>query len=310
MNPKAAPIATTKPLRSTWAARCGGISPGCWKHRSISFWKRAIKNSAAWEISANRKRIPDVHRFVMGLGSFRHWIVIPTVTRRLSTDARVTRVTLFDQSPCATSLAGRRMTTRRIFQAAFIVYALLRASPAAAETGSAAGFDYNRDTLSFANWTVFSYENGHVVSHKNQFGHHYSRRCFVMTRTVEQFYKFARFEPKALRVDDRELSKRIRNVTRRPPWHDPLPAEKRVVIPGYRNLRELSRDKTSLMQQNIGLGWVVYLRPGNVRMFYLHNKNYQVKTHEQLERALAGREFFGAYLSDFPILHINHSVLV
>src|SRR2546423_3298686 len=105
--------------------------------------------------------------------------------------------------------------------------------------GSADGFNYSRDTLSFKNWTVFSYENGRIVSHKNQFGHHYSRRCFVMTRTVEQFYKFARFEPKSPRVNDRELTKRIRAITRRQPWHDALPTEKRVVIPGYTNLREL-----------------------------------------------------------------------
>src|SRR6185437_8969637 len=121
---------------------------------------------------------------------------------------------------------------------AAIFFAMVAAS---ARAGSAEGFNYSRDTLSFANWTVFTYENGRVVSHKNQYGHHYSRRCFVMTRTVEQFYKFARFEPKAPRVDDRELTKRVRNVTRRQPWHDPLPAEKRVVIPGYRDLRELSQ---------------------------------------------------------------------
>src|SRR5437868_10560165 len=123
-------------------------------------------------------------------------------------------------------------------------FAAILLAAASAQAGSADGFDYNRDTLSFANWTVFTYENGHVVSHKNQFGHHYSRRCFVMTRTVEQFYKFARFEPKAPRADDRDLTKRIRDVTRRQPWHDPLPAEKRIVIPGYRNLRELSQAKT------------------------------------------------------------------
>jgi hypothetical protein len=45
-------------------------------------------------------------------------------------------------------------------------------------------------------------------------------------------------------------------------------------------------------------------------MFYLHNKNYQAKTHEELEQTLAHGEFFIAYLSDYPILHINHSVLV
>ena len=181
---------------------------------------------------------------------------------------------------------------------------------ASAQAGSADGFKYSRDTLSFANWTVFTYENGHIVSHKNQFGHHYSRRCFVMTRTVAQFYKFARFEPNAPKLDENELHKRIRAVTQKSPWHDPLPPEKRIVIPGYRNLRELSSANTRLMQRNIGVGWVVYLRPGNVRMFYLHDKNYQVKTQALLELALARHEFFIAYLSDFPILHINHSVLV
>jgi len=178
------------------------------------------------------------------------------------------------------------------------------------KAGSADNFNFKRDTLSFANWTVFTYENGHIVSHKNQYGHHYSRRCFVMTRTVEQFYKFARFEQKAARVDDRELTKRVRDVTRRPPWHDPLPAEKRIVIPGYRSLRDLSQAKTGLMQQNIGVGWVVYLRVGNFRMFYEHSKKYQEKTHAELERSLARNEFFIGYLSDYPILHINHSVVV
>jgi hypothetical protein len=188
--------------------------------------------------------------------------------------------------------------------------ALLFLFSSLALAGSADSFNYYRDTLSFANWTVFTYENGRIVSHKNQFGHHYSRRCFVMTRAVEQFYKFARFQPKAARVDDRELTRRIRNVTRRPPWHDALPPEKRVVIPGYGNLRQLSQEKMDLMQRNIGLGWVVYLRVGNFRMFYEHRKSYQQETHEELERTLGRGEFFVAYLSDYPILHINHSVLV
>ena len=189
-------------------------------------------------------------------------------------------------------------------------FAAIFLAAALAQAGSADGFDYSRDTLSFANWTVFTYENGRIVSHKNQFGHHYSRRCFVMTRAVAQFYKFARFEPNAPKLDENELHKRIRAITRKSPWHDSLPPEKRIVIPGYRNLRELSSANTQLMQRNIGVGWVVYLRPGNGRMFYLHGKGYQEKTHRLMEDALARGEFFIAYLSDFPILHINHSVLV
>src|SRR5260370_27813130 len=147
-----------------------------------------------------------------------------------------------------------------------------------------------------------------VFERKKRDGDH--RRCFVMTRTVEQFYKFARFDPKSTALDESDLHSRIRAVTLKPPWHDPLPPEKRIVIPGYRNLREISQAQTRLMQRNIGLGWVAYLRLGNARMFYLHGKNYQKKTHEELEKTLTRGEFFIAYLSYHSILHINQSVLV
>ncbi len=201
------------------------------------------------------------------------------------------------------------MTARRIVSLAAIWFVGTIAS-SSVHAGSADGFNFNKDTLSFANTTVFEYHNGEIVSRFSRKSDRYTRRCFVMTRTVEQFYKFARFEPNAPRLDESGLHKRIRAVTRTQPWREPFPAEKRIVIPGYHNLRETSAANTRLMQRNIGLGWVAYLRPGNARMFYLHDRRYQEKTHRLLEEALARREFFIAYLSDFPILHINHSVLV
>lgn len=185
---------------------------------------------------------------------------------------------------------------------------------ASAKAGPSAGFNFHRDTPAFANSTVFGYEQGRIVSHSNPSEkgkpHRYTRRCFVMTRTVEQFYKFSRFDPKSPALNDAELTKRVRAVTRMHPWLDPLPPEKQIVFPGYHNLREMSAARAILMQKNIGLGWVAYLRVGNFRMFYLHSKEYQQKTHDELEQTLARGEFFCAYLSDFPILHINHSVLV
>src|SRR5436190_12124484 len=81
---------------------------------------------------------------------------------------------------------------------------------ASAQAGPAAGFNYNRDTLSFANTTVFEYHNGEVVSRWGRKSDRYTRRCFVMTRTVEQFYKFARFDPKGEPIDEQELHKCIR----------------------------------------------------------------------------------------------------
>jgi len=202
------------------------------------------------------------------------------------------------------------MTARQILWLAMIFCFVVSTNSSASQIGPASGFDVHRDTLAFANTTVFEYHQGEIVSRWGRKSDRYTRRCFVMTRTVEQFYKFGRFDPKSPRLDDGELHKRIRAVTKIPPWHDPLPPEKRIVFPGYHNLREMSQANTRLMQRNIGLGWVAYLRVGNVRMFYLHDKKYQVKTHDHLEQALGRGQFFIAYLSDFPILHINHSVLV
>jgi hypothetical protein len=180
--------------------------------------------------------------------------------------------------------------------------------------GDASRFNFHRDTLAFANSTVFAYQQGKIVSYGDpdpkEKPKRYTRRCFVMSRTVVQFYKFAQFDPHASPLDDKELAKRIRAVTRKPPWHPTLPPEQRIVFPGYRDLRDISQARTRLMQRNIGLGWTAYLRPGNFRMFYLHSKSYQEKTHEELERTLGRGDFFVAFLSDFPTLHINHSVLV
>jgi hypothetical protein len=235
----------------------------------------------------------------------------------LAIEAWSTEANLRDQRVCKRSFSrgcGIRMRARKIAGLVAILSVVPIANCFAASAGPAAGFSFYRDTLAFANTTVFAYEQGKIVSHRNFFERkkpdRYTRRCFVMSRTVEQFYKFAQFDPNSPSLDESELHKRIRAVTRKQPWHDPLPPEKRIVIPGYRNLREMSQAHTRLMQRNIGLGWVAYLRPGNFRMFYLHNKDYQEKTHEELEQTLARGEFFIAYLSDYPILHINHSVLV
>jgi hypothetical protein len=72
--------------------------------------------------------------------------------------------------------------------------------------GDASGFKFHPDTLAFANSTVFAYQEGKIVSHSNpgqkEKAKRYTRRCFVMSRTVVQFYKFAGFDPHAPPLDD------------------------------------------------------------------------------------------------------------
>ncbi|MBV9128660.1 MAG: hypothetical protein JO117_11310, partial [Verrucomicrobia bacterium] len=124
-----------------------------------------------------------------------------------------------------------------------------------------------------------------------------------------QFQKFARFDPQAAPLDDAELARRVRRVARQQPWKAPWPANERVVFPGYADLRALSRARARVLQENLGLGWPTYVRLGNWRMFTQHSRKYQVSTHNELEAALAGGEFFVGYLSTFPSLMINHAVL-
>lgn len=179
----------------------------------------------------------------------------------------------------------------------------------------ASKFRFDRDTLWFANWTVWNYANGLRVrepesrSHKEKTDR-YTRRCFVMARTAQQFFKFARFEANAAPIDDRELAHRVRQVTRKQPWHPALPPNERIVFPGYASLRALSRAQTRILQNNIGLGWPTYARVGNFRMFTVRGRDYQEKEHARLNETLGRGQMFVAYLSDYPILHINHAVLV
>ncbi|HEY4285129.1 MAG TPA: hypothetical protein VGM62_18850 [Chthoniobacterales bacterium] len=179
---------------------------------------------------------------------------------------------------------------------------------------AATGFRFDRDTLSFTNSTVFEYHEGVARLRKSgaekEPTPRYTRRCFVMCRTAVQFTKFARFDPRGARLNDKELAERVRQLTRHAVWKPALPVSERVVFPGYKNLRQLSHERGWVLQKNIGLGWPTYARIGNYRMFYNHSTKYQIRTHEQLNEALGRGELFVAYLSDFPTLHINHAVLV
>ncbi len=196
--------------------------------------------------------------------------------------------------------------------AAIFVALGLGLSTAAADTRE---FRFHRDTPGFTNMTVFEYHNGVIQSksHKPdpEKKKRYTRRCFVMSRATEQFFKFARFDPKQPPPNDQELARRVREVARMDPWKPALPTEKRIVFTGYKDVRALSVARPAVLQENLGLGWPAYVRPGNYRMFFLcYDRGYQKETHRILNETMARNEFFVAYLADFPHLHINHAVLV
>ena len=181
-----------------------------------------------------------------------------------------------------------------------------------AEARAERSFDFNRDTFGFDNETALEYHDGHASPRPpGEPPKRFTQHCFVMSRSVEQFRKFVRFDPSLAPLDDKELAKRIREITRIPPWKAAFGTRDRMVIPGYRDLRTLSRARAEVVQKNIGLGWPTYFRPGNWRILLPHGPAQQARTRLELERALAEDGFFVAYLTNFPrSLNINHGVLV
>ena len=175
-------------------------------------------------------------------------------------------------------------------------------------------FSFGRDTFAFANETILEYHQGRASARHDDPFHkpkRFTQHCFVMSRSVIQFRKFARFEPALPRLDERELAARVRKVTSQTPWTPAAPPPERIVIPGYRDLRSLSDAHPDILQENIGLGWTTYFRPGNWRVLLPHGATQQARTEAALERALVRGEYFVAYLTNIPkSLNINHGVLV
>lgn len=175
-----------------------------------------------------------------------------------------------------------------------------------------APFQYSTDTFAFANETVWHYADGKhqeaAADEKNAYK--FSRRCFVMSRAAVQFWKFARFEPGQKPLNDAELANRIRAITERDVWQSELPTDQRVIIPGYRNLRELSAAKSQVVQQNIGLGWPTYFRPGNMCMIFPVSRAHQERTERELEENLRHGQPTILWLYNFPHIDMNHTVVV
>lgn len=173
-------------------------------------------------------------------------------------------------------------------------------------------FRFDRDTFAFANQTVFEYHEGHASLRKSSETKRdaYNRHCFVMSRTAAQFKKFARFDPQSKPLDDASLAARVRDLTRQAAWGNPLPENQRIVFPGYKDLKDMSKARREVVQLSIGHGWPSYFRISNARMMFQDGKDYQEHTHAELNAALARGGLFVAFLTTYPRFSINHSVLI
>ena len=176
-------------------------------------------------------------------------------------------------------------------------------------TASARDFDLRRDTFAFSNDTAWKYgvdEQGRLHISSREKPAEFAHRCFVLARAVMQFRQFATFAPEQAKVSREEYRRRVRAISRIPIWSSAPP--KRIVIPGFRNLRGFSVAYEGMLKESLGNWLPSYFRVGNWRLVMGHPRSGQAKVARWLEDSLATGRVRALYLSRFP--HMNHAVIV
>ncbi len=185
-------------------------------------------------------------------------------------------------------------------------------APAPGDRGTAR-FQFGVDTLAFANELAWSYEFDPVTGATTKRAHvprpEFTLRCFALTRIAQQFFEHARFEPnepKATRASCRHLVQLVKRRSTR----GASPPDRRLVIPGYANLREFSEENESLLKAESGPAWRSFVQRGNWRMVFPFSRRHQQRTAEKLLESLAQGRVPAVHVVNFPALALNHAVLV
>jgi len=155
---------------------------------------------------------------------------------------------------------------------------------------------------------TFAFRNDSRIHHRGK-PDLYANWCFVMGRAVVQFARFARFEPTLPRLAPEAYTERVRHITRRAPWRAALPADGRVVIPGFASLHELSRELEDAVKAGLSRRFWSLVRVSNWRIVYPHPRVHQARVAAEIVGELQAGRPAQLFISDFPRVGLNHSVL-
>lgn len=172
-------------------------------------------------------------------------------------------------------------------------------------------FDFERDTFAFANETVWHYANGRPAppDEAADDAERYTRRCFLLSEAALQFWKAARFDGASAPLSREELAKRVREIRRFRVWHDSPPSERRVVIPGYADLRELSQHEGGLLRRIMGPGWITFFDPRKLPLPFSVDGEHQDRLNHRIETWLDAGHPITVWIYNYPRVNINHSVV-
>jgi hypothetical protein len=173
-------------------------------------------------------------------------------------------------------------------------------------------FTFERDTFAYANELTWEYhfdEKGKWSATKREPEPDYTLHCFVVARSAKQFFQHARFDPALPKTDQRTYEKLINQVVSRDPARV-LPPEKKIVIPGYANLREFSTDYEALLKEECGGAWQSYFQRGNWRMVFPFTERHQAKMADRLLNKTKERQPVVVHIARFPQLSVNHAIVL
>jgi hypothetical protein len=174
-------------------------------------------------------------------------------------------------------------------------------------------FEFERDTFAFANELLWEYRFDPATG-RTRFARRvprpdYAHHCFVLVRTARQFLDHAWFDPARPPVADGAYRRLVRQVVARNPRVCCADA-RRVIIPAYEGLRAFSRAHEALLKAACGGAWQSYCLRSHWRMVFPVSRRHQERTARQLVAGLEQGRSPIAHLVRFPILTINHGVVV
>ena len=216
-----------------------------------------------------------------------------------------------------TSNAERGSIARRVFRVLPLILcaALLITAFGCASHRPFVGarpFDFEKDSFSYGNDLVWDYHfdaNGKWVHQLHEPPSDYTHHCFVVARSARQFFENAKFDAGKPVADEATYRRLIRRVVSVDPSHAP-PDSKKIVIPGYADLREFSAGQERLLKEECGGAWQSYFQRGHWRMVFPFSRAHQDRTVEKLLADLKENRPPVVHVVRFPQLTINHCVLL
>lgn len=172
-------------------------------------------------------------------------------------------------------------------------------------------FSFEQDTFAYPNELVWEYSfdgSGNWSSKRREPKPDYTHHCFVVARSTKQFFRNALFDPGQPKTNEVGYRRLVRRVVKNSAATEKS-EQKKIIIPGYANLKEFSQAHEALLQQECGGAWQSYFQRGHWRMIMPFSRSQQEKMAARLKREIEQNMAPVVHVMRFPQLSINHAVV-